>query len=263
MNIRQFPNFFFCRPIQKHSHFNAGLTMSRAKILVVDDEEDILELLRYNLNREGYDVICADSGENALEIVKSRNVDLILLDLMLPNIDGLSLARELKANPKLNAIPIIMLTAKGDESDVVAGLEVGADDYVTKPFSPRILVARVRVILRRHNSEHPVDEDELSIENLTINHRKRLVSIKKKAVKLTLTEFEVLALLASRPGWVFSRTQIVDNVRGYNHSITDRSVDVQIVGLRRKLGPCSHYIETVRGVGYRFRESAAALQADN
>ena len=228
--------------------------MPKERILIVDDEEDILELLRYNLGREGYGVVCAESGEQALDLVKSNNIDLIVLDLMLPGIDGLSVARNLKNDTKLNHIPIVMLTAKGEESDIVAGLEVGAEDYIAKPFSPRILIARIRVILRRQGQTPTPDEEEAQWDDLVINRKKRIVLVKCKPVTLTLTEFEVLALLASRPGWVLTRTQIVDAVRGYNHSITDRSVDVQIVGLRRKLGPCRNYIETVRGVGYRFRE---------
>jgi two-component system phosphate regulon response regulator PhoB len=228
--------------------------MIKEKILVVDDEEDILHLVRFNLAREGYDIVCADSGEKGLEIAKSQNVDLILLDLMLPGMDGLSVAKRLKSDAQSSRIPIVMLTAKSEESDVVAGLEVGAEDYVTKPFSPRILVARVRAVLRRHSPHTPPEETLLQREDLTVDIRKHIVSVKNKPVGLTFTEFEILALLASRPGWAFSRTQIVDAVRGYNYSVTDRSVDVQIVGLRRKLGPCGNYIETVRGVGYRFRD---------
>ena len=232
--------------------------MAKERLLVVDDEEDILEMLRYNLEREGYSVVCAESGEKALDIVMQDNIDLIVLDLMLPGVDGLTVTRTIKNDTKLNHIPIVMLTAKGEESDVVAGLEVGAEDYITKPFSPRILIARIRVILRRQGSQNESrpapDTEKVQMDDLAIDRRKRLVMVKRKPVSLTLTEFEILSLLSSRPGWVMTRTQIVDAVRGYNNSITDRSVDVQIVGLRRKLGPCRSYIETVRGVGYRFRE---------
>jgi len=228
--------------------------MIKEKILVVDDEEDILELIRFNLHREGYDVVCAGTGEAALEILKNQTVDLIVLDLLLPGIDGLTVTKRLKKDAQSSSIPIIMLTAKSEESDVVAGLEVGAEDYITKPFSPRILIARARAIMRRHNQQPPPQEPVLQCDGLTIDIRKHIVRVNNKPVGLTFTEFEVLALLASRPGWAFSRTQIVDAVRGFNYSVTDRSVDVQIVGLRRKLGNCGKYIETVRGVGYRFRE---------
>lgn len=229
--------------------------MVKEKILVVDDEEDILDLVRFNLSREGYDVVCADSGERALEIVKAQSIDLMVLDLMLPGLDGLTVAKQLKSNPIYYHIPIVMLTAKGKESDVVTGLEVGAEDYITKPFSPRILAARVRAVLRRHMQRSDSKNELLEHGELTIDMRKHVVLIRQQPISLTLTEFEILALLASRPGWVFSRTQIVDAVRGHNYSVTDRSVDVHIVGLRRKLGGCGRYVQTVRGVGYRFMDN--------
>lgn len=227
---------------------------SKEKILVVDDEEDILELVRFNLTREKYEVLCVETGEKALELLKSTPVDLILLDLMLPGIDGFTVANRLKSDARLSTIPIIMLTARGEESDVVAGLEIGADDYITKPFSPRVLLARLRTVLRRQAESPGSSENTIRRGALCIDVAKHAVSVDNKPVNLTYTEFEVLALLAGRPGWAFSRTQIVDAVRGYNYSVTDRSVDVQIVGLRRKLGPYGDHIETVRGVGYRFRD---------
>jgi two-component system phosphate regulon response regulator PhoB len=227
--------------------------MAKERILIVDDEEDILELVQYNLSREGHDVFCADSGEKALEILKSKPVDLMVLDLMLPGMDGFSVANRVKNDPRIKHLPIVMLTAKDSESDVVAGLELGAEDYVTKPFSPRVLIARIHKVLRRLSDAPLEGKDVLHHGNLTIDVRKHEVTIKGMPVNLTYTEFEVLVLLAARPGWTFSRSQIVDRVRGYNYSVTDRSVDVQIVGLRRKLGPCSDYIQTVRGVGYRFK----------
>ena len=229
--------------------------MVKENILVVDDEEDILEVVRFNLSREGFDVTCAGTGEQALEIVKNQTVDLMVLDLMLPGIDGLDVTRQMKRNPAYSHIPIVMLTAKDKENDVVAGLEVGAEDYITKPFSSSILSARVRAILRRQTQTEDKDNGVLELEDLTIDMRKHIVLVRKKPINITLTEFEVLVLLASRPGWVYSRSQIVDSVRGHNYSVTDRSVDVHIVGLRRKLGPCSSYIQTVRGVGYRFRDN--------
>ncbi|MBC2713618.1 MAG: response regulator transcription factor [Desulfosarcina sp.] len=229
--------------------------MSKEKILVVDDEEDILELVRYNLVREGYAVVCAASGEEALKAAASEPVDLIILDLMLPGIDGLDVARRLKENTDTKETPIVMLTAKGEESDIVTGLELGADDYVTKPFSPRILIARVKAVIRRRSGIAEKESEILTIRELSIHTGRRHVTANGRPIDLTYTEFQVLYYLARRPGWVFTRSQIVDAVRGDDYPVTDRSVDVQIVGLRKKLGPLGKYIETVRGVGYRFIES--------
>lgn len=229
--------------------------MSKEQILVVDDEEDILELVRYNLAMEGYRIICSTTGEDALSKARAERLDLIILDLMLPGIDGLEVTRKLKDNSKTRSIPIVMLTAKGEEPDIVTGLELGADDYITKPFSPRILTARVRAILRRQAAE-PVDDNAvIRILELEIHPGRRSVTADGQPIELTYTEFQVLYVLARRPGWVFTRSQIVDAVRGDDYPVTDRSVDVQIVGLRKKLGPYGQYVETVRGVGYRFKES--------
>jgi two-component system, OmpR family, alkaline phosphatase synthesis response regulator PhoP len=229
--------------------------MSRDKILVVDDEEDILELVRYNLVREGYTVVCAASGEAALQSAASDPMDLIILDLMLPGIDGLEVARRLKQHPGTKDTPIVMLTAKGEEADIVTGLELGADDYVTKPFSPRILIARIKAVIRRRSGIAEPESEVLAIRELSIHTGRRHVTAAGKSLDLTYTQFQVLHLLARRPGWVFTRSQIVDAVRGDDYPVTDRSVDVQIVGLRKKLGSLGKYIETVRGVGYRFTES--------
>ncbi|MGW8300996.1 MAG: response regulator transcription factor [Desulfobacterales bacterium] len=229
--------------------------MAKEKILVVDDEEDILELVRYNLAREGYQVTGTLTGEDALRKVRSDPFDLIVLDLMLPGMDGLAFTKTLKNDSRLRSIPIIMLTAKGEEADIVTGLELGADDYITKPFSPKIMIARVRATLRRHQEE-PQDEMAIvKIHDLEINPGRRSVLAKGAPIDLTYTEFQVLLLLAKRPGWVFTRFHIVDSIRGSDYPVTDRSVDVQIVGLRKKLGTYGKYIETVRGVGYRFRET--------
>ena len=229
--------------------------MKKEKILVVDDEEDILELVRYNLDREGYTVVCAASGEAALKVAEGETVDLIILDLMLPGIDGLEVARRLRQNAATRDIPIVMLTAKGEEADVVTGLELGADDYITKPFSPRILTARMKAVIRRRSGISESEGEVLTIRELSIHPGRRHVTANGRSLDLTFTEFQVLYFLARRPGWVFTRSQIVDAVRGDDYPVTDRSVDVQIVGLRKKLGPLGHYIETVRGVGYRFIES--------
>jgi two-component system phosphate regulon response regulator PhoB len=227
--------------------------MAKEKILIVDDEEDILELLKFKLSREGYQVTCAASGEEALRCVRLEPPDLIVLDLMLPGIDGIEVARELKHDFDTKTIPIVMVTAKGEEADIVTGLELGADDYITKPFSPRILIARVKAVLRRKGKGFQDKTSVIQIHNLVIHPGRHEVRVNGDPVQLTFTEFGILHYLARRPGWVFTRSQIVDEVRGDDYYVTDRSVDVQIVGLRRKLGPAGDHIETVRGVGYRFR----------
>jgi two-component system phosphate regulon response regulator PhoB len=226
--------------------------MSNDRVLVVEDEEDVLELVRYNLVRNGYTVDTATSGEEGLRKVRNSNPDLILLDLMLPAVDGLEVCRIVKNDPKTQNIRVVMLTAKGEEADIVAGLEMGADDYVTKPFSPRVLLARVKAVLRRR----PAGEknDVLRVGELEIDPGRHRVMVGEDVVELTATEFGLLHFLASRPGWVFTRYQIVDAIHGSDYPVTDRSIDVQIVGLRKKLGSAGDYIETVRGVGYRFRE---------
>ena len=229
--------------------------MAKETILVVDDEEDILELVRHHLKREGYEVQCAATGEKALAAARTGSIALIVLDLMLPGIDGLEVTRKLKNDPRTKHIPILMLTAKGEEADVVTGLELGADDYVTKPFSPRILLARTRAIIRRAAQDGPDDAAVIAIHDIEIHPGRRAVTVAGQPVNLTYTEFQVLSILARRPGWVFTRSQIVDLVRGDDYPVTDRSVDVQIVGLRKKLGPRGDAIETVRGVGYRLKES--------
>ena len=228
--------------------------MPRETILAVDDEEDILELLGYNLGKEGYRVERATSGEEALRKATAELPNLIVLDLMLPGVGGLDVCKTLKANPKTQHIPIVMLTAKGEEADIVAGLELGADDYITKPFSPRILVARVRAVLRRKTRQIPEEGSTIQIYDLVINPGRHEVLLHGKPIEMTFTEFRILQILARRPGWVFTRYQIVEAVRGEGYPVTDRSVDVHVVGLRKKLGAAGKYIETVRGVGYRFKE---------
>lgn len=223
-------------------------------ILVVEDEESIVELVRYNLTREGYSVHVATSGEEALAFLRNFQPNLVLLDLMLPELNGLEVCKRIRREEATKGIPIIMLTARGEESDVVSGLEAGADDYVTKPFSPKVLLARVRAALRRKASGVPSDDTVVTIHDLTIHPGRHEVTVDGHRVELTHTEFRILNYLIRRPGWVFTRYQIVDAVHGHDHAVTDRSVDVQIVGLRKKLGHAGEYIETVRGVGYRFRE---------
>jgi len=228
--------------------------MPRESVLVVEDEEDILELVQYNLAKNGYRVTGVATGEDALRVALSSLPDLVVLDLMLPGVDGLEVCKILKNNAKTAHIPVVMLTAKGEEADVVTGLELGADDYVTKPFSPRVLVARIRAVLRRKATGLPADTSTLQVRELVVNPGRHEVLVNGEPVELTYTEFRLLHYLARRPGWVFTRQQIIDAVRGDNYPVTDRSVDVQVAGLRRKLGAYGECIETVRGVGYRFKE---------
>ncbi len=244
-------------PARARTH-DTDVTVARENVLVVDDERDILELVKYNLDKEGYRVTVVATGEDALAATRAKMPDLIVLDLMLPGVDGLEVCRRLKSDAKTRGIPIVMLTAKGSEADVVAGLELGASDYVTKPFSPRVLTARIRAVLRR-GDETADDEATVHIKELTIHPGRHQVLVGEKPVELTATEFRILLYLAKRPGWVFTRQQIVDAAQGddsfvNDRFVTDRSVDVHIVSLRRKLGCCGAYIETVRGVGYRLQD---------
>jgi two-component system phosphate regulon response regulator PhoB len=229
--------------------------MSKSLILVVEDEAEILELITYNLEKEGYTVQPATSGEDALRLAKQQPPDLTLLDLMLPGMDGLEVCKALKADSATHNIPVMMLTARSEEADIVTGLELGADDYITKPFSRRVLLARVKAVLRRGSENAAIDDSgPVRIHDLVINPKRHEVLVNGESIVLTFTEFRVLHFLANRPGWVFTRSQIVEAVRGDDYPVTDRSVDVQIVGLRKKLGDTGHYIETVRGVGYRFMD---------
>ena len=227
--------------------------MPKENILIVDDEEDVLELLRFNLEKDGYKTETAVSGEEALKKAKAKRPDLIILDLMLPGIDGLEVCKKLKSDTKTENIPVIMLTAKSEESDIITGLELGAQDYITKPFSPKVLIARVRRILQK-TIAHDLEKAPVKIHELVIDSARHEVLIKNKPVELTFTEFSILYKLAKRPGMVFTRYQIVDSIRGEDYLVTDRAIDVQIVSLRKKLGPCGKYIETVRGIGYKFKD---------
>jgi two-component system phosphate regulon response regulator PhoB len=232
--------------------------MAHEHILVVDDEPDLLELIRYNLAQHGYEVTCALSGEEALTQLNARPPDLVVLDLMLPGVDGLEICRAMKRDTRTAIIPIIILSARGEEADVVAGLELGADDYLTKPFSPRVLQARIKAVLRRQPTD-TVEEDSTVISrgDLVIHPGRHEVTLRGQPVPLTSTEFRILCLLVRRPGWVFSRQQIIEAAPGHDASVTERSVDVHIVSLRRKLGASGQTIETIRGVGYRFKKEEA------
>ncbi|MFI4859953.1 MAG: response regulator transcription factor [Phycisphaerales bacterium JB063] len=226
-------------------------------ILLVEDEPDLLELLRYNLAREGYVVQTAATGEDGLKRARelAGNLALVLLDLMLPGIDGLEVCRQLKTRDATSGVPVVMLTAKGEEQDIVRGLEQGADDYITKPFSPRVLLARVRAVLRRAERDHqPTPSSVVKSGPITIDKDRHEVHANGDRVTLTATEFKLLSLITSKPGRVFTRQQIIETIHEGYAAVTDRSVDVQVVALRRKLGDTGRQIETVRGVGYRLRD---------
>lgn len=228
--------------------------MAKEHILIVDDEEDLLELVRYNLSKEGFRVTAVTTGEDAIREARTQAPDLIVLDLLLPSVDGLEVCRLLRSDHRTRHVPIVMLTAKGEEPDIVTGLELGADDYLTKPFSPRVLLARIKAVLRRRTSEQSSNDCVIRAHELVIHPGRHEVLAAGSPLTLTLTEFRLLQFLAQRPGWAFSRNQIVDAVKGDDYPVTERSVDVQVAGLRKKLGDFGGYIETVRGVGYRFKE---------
>ena len=228
--------------------------MAKETVLVVDDERDILELIRYNLEKEGYTVETVPTGEGALTAAQRLKPHAIVLDLMLPGLDGLEVCRRLKQGEATRSIPVLMLTAKTEDSDIVSGLEIGADDYVTKPFSPKVLVARLRAVLRRsaQKSAEAVS-DLLHVHDIVIDVSRHAVTVAGEPVSLSATEFAILVFLARNPGWVFSRTKIIDTVKGKDYPVTERSVDVQILGLRKKLGAKGRLVQTVRGVGYRLQ----------
>ncbi len=227
--------------------------MSGEHILVVDDEPDLVELVLYNLRQDGFEATGVGSGEQALVAARTMTPDLILLDLMMPGLDGIETCRALRQSSLTRDIPIVMLTAKDDDADVVRGLEVGADDYVTKPFSPRVLLARIAAVLRRRSREVPDEAAAISVHGLEIHPGRHEVLLNGGELRLTPAEFRALHHLARRPGWVFTRQQIVEAVHGSDYVVTDRSVDVLFVGLRKKLGDVGHIVETVRGVGYRLK----------
>ncbi len=234
--------------------------MSKERIaLIIEDEEDISELLKVTLQGIGLSPKQFQSGEDglqaALKISAHSKLEMILLDLMLPGLDGLEVCKRLKTHEQTAKIPIVMVSAKGEESDVVRGLELGADDYLTKPFSPKILQARVKSVLRRISTAVKSIDDVLEVDAVKIHPGRHEVTVEGAKLDLTPSEFQILHLLARRPGWVFTRGQIVDGIRGENYAVTERSIDVQVVGLRKKLGAHEGVIETVRGVGYRFKDS--------
>ena len=230
------------------------MTKKPKSILVIEDEPDIREIIEFNLTKFNYNVLLANNGEKGLKQARSHEPDLILLDLMLPGIQGLDVCRIIKSDENLKNTPIIILSALGQEQDIIKGLEAGADDYVNKPFSMDILKARIKTVLRRYDSNNEEDLNKsVFFKGIKINPRTRDVTIEGNLVTLTYTEFQILHLLISHPGWVFTRYQIIDKIRGENYPVTDRSIDFQIVGLRKKLLGKGNLIETIRGVGYRFQ----------
>ena len=228
--------------------------MPEDKITIIEDEEDIRHLICYNLGKTGYSVTEYESGEQGLAGIKAEPPDLVLLDLMLPGMDGMEVCRQLKKDTVTRAIPVIMISAKGEESDIIAGLEHGAEDYISKPFSPKILLARIRTVLRRAAQPQPGKDEVIQIDCLQMDPRKFSTTVAGKQLQLTAGDFRLLYFLASHPGWVFTRYQIVDAIRGEGYVVTERAVDVQVAGLRKKLGKHGTLIQTVRGVGYRFKE---------
>lgn len=227
--------------------------MAKGRILIIDDEEDLIELVRYNLEREGFQVKGATDGESGLDLASKETPDLVIVDLMLPGIDGLEVCRALRSGSRTSSIPVIMLTAKSAEADRIVGLELGADDYVTKPFSPRELAARVKAVLRR-TQVVSAEENLIRHGGLMIDLTRRRVTFEGTPIDLTATEFRLLQFFAQHPERVFSRSELIDAALGREVSVIDRTIDVHITGLRKKLAGCSDWIETVRGFGYRFHE---------
>lgn len=230
--------------------------MSKPLIVVVEDETDIQDIITYNLKREGYDVLTASRGDQGLSLIQAKNPDLVILDIMLPGIDGLTICQQLRATAKTKALPIIILSAKEEESDVVIGLGLGADDYMPKPFSPRELLARVKALLRRATAQESQGQgqDQIHHGDLIIDIDRHQASLQGVALKLTATEFKLLMVLASQPGRAFSREQLLNRVVGDAVVVVDRNIDVHIRSVRKKLGVQTGLIETVRGVGYRFAD---------
>ena len=230
--------------------------MAKPKILVIEDEADILEVISYNLEREGHKVISCRNGEQGLSRIRTDNPDLVILDLMLPGMDGVDVCRQVKSDPVTRAIPVIMVTAKAEESDIVLGLGIGADDYITKPFSPKELVARVKVVLRRGPLREESGGGERVVRgDLAIDLGRHEATVGGQMVTLTPTEMRLLHFLASHPGRVFPRSHLLSRVIGEDAIVTDRNIDVHVRALRQKLGEAADVIETVRGVGYRFADA--------
>ena len=228
------------------------MIMAKGKIQIIEDERDIVEMVEYNLKEEGYDVISSFDGQKGIEQARKEKPDLIILDLMLPSIDGFEVCKVLKGQQSTAHIPIIILSAKSRETDKVVGLELGADDYVTKPFSPRELIARIKVVLRRRSEKEP---SMITRGGVILDSTKHKVKVRGQDIELTATEFKLLESLIRHPGFVFSRYQLLEAAGIDESMVYDRTIDAHVKSLRRKLGRAKDYIETVRGIGYRFRET--------
>ena len=225
--------------------------MNRCKIVVIEDEPDIVEVISYNLKREGYNVLAVDRGDESINLIRNHSPNLVILDLMLPGMDGLSVCRQLKSDPLIKDTPVIIISAKGEESDIVIGLEMGADDYLTKPFSPRELLARVKAVLRRGPVKESQSKERIALKNLTIDVARHEVRVDDEMVSLTSTEFKILHQLAAHPGRAFTREQLLNRVLGMGVVVVDRNIDVHIRSVRKKLGDAAQLIQTIRSVGYR------------
>lgn len=230
--------------------------MASQSVVIVEDEQDIAQLIRFHVEREGFEAYVAMSGFEGFELARSVKPSLILLDIMLPDLDGLEVCKRLKRDSQLASIPVIMVSARGEESDVVVGLELGAEDYVTKPFSPRVLMARIRSVLRRGAPSETDGQLSIAGGALEIDPARHIAKMNGQDMELTLTQFRLLYFLASRPGFVRTRDQIVSAVRGEDVVLSSRAIDVHVAALRQKLGEYSDLVETVRGVGYRLTDQA-------
>jgi two-component system phosphate regulon response regulator PhoB len=231
--------------------------MPKAKVLVVEDDPDIRELLSYSFATEGWSLVMAEDAERGLALLEAEKPDCVVLDIMLPGMDGLEALRRIKAEPSRRRLPVVMTTARGEDADVVAGLELGAEDYVVKPYSPKVLAARIRAALRRRAEladEAASGGGLVRRGDLGLDAARHEAFLGERRLELSATEFAILELLMRSPGRVFSRSQIIDAVRGRDYPVTDRSVDVQILSLRKKLGEGGELVETVRGVGYRLKD---------
>ncbi len=229
--------------------------VNRSKIVVIEDEPDIVEVISYNLKREGYNVLAVDRGDESINLIRNQSPSLIILDLMLPGMDGLSVCRQLKSDPLVKDIPVIIISAKGEESDIVIGLEMGADDYLTKPFSPRELLARVKAVSRRGQFKESQSKERIVLQNLTIDVARHEVRVDDEMVSLTATEFKILHQLAAHPGRAFTREQLLNRVLGMGVVVVDRNIDVHIRSVRKKLGDAAQLIQTIRSVGYRILDN--------
>ena len=226
----------------------------RTRIVVVEDEPDIAAVIRYNLRREGFQVSCSGRGDDGLVLIRAQSPALVVLDLMLPGIDGLAVRRQLKADPITQDIPIIIVSAKGEEADIVIGLEIGADDYLAKPFSPRELLARVKAVLRRGSATSHDVQERIVVGDVVLDIARHEFRVGGKLTKVTATEFRLLTYLASQPGRAFTREQLLNRTVGKGVVIVDRNIDVHIRAIRKKLGDSGHLIQTIRGVGYRLAD---------